>query len=99
MYYKCRQFYGKTYGAEWPSLRLALLSRQKFAALVNRYAGSSAEETRTRLMKMGCYSVTKQYQHSLQEFMKGKFCLWFLQGFISETTNRANKLKRSSKLL
>lgn len=63
------QFYGKTYGAEWPSLRLALLSRQKFAALVNRYAGPSAEETRTRLIKMGCYSVTNQYQHSLQEFM------------------------------
>ena len=65
------QFYGKTFGSEWPSLRLALLSRPKFAALVNKYAASNVEQTKTRLMKMGCYSVTQQYKDNLQEFLKG----------------------------
>jgi len=64
------QFYGKTFGSEWPSLRLALLSRPKFAALVNKYAASNVEQTKTRLMKMGCYSVTQQYKDNLQEFLK-----------------------------
>ena len=52
-------------------MRLALLSRPKFAALVNKYAASNVEQTKTRLMKMGCYSVTQQYKDNLQEFLKG----------------------------
>lgn len=63
------QFYGKTYGKEWPSLRLALLSRPKFAALVNKYASPHTEQTKTRLIKMGCYSVKEQYQKNLEDFL------------------------------
>ena len=58
-------FYKKTFGTEWPSLRLSLLSRPKFCALVNNYGDT--DNTFKRLNKMGCYSIKKQYQEELNE--------------------------------
>ena len=52
-------YYKKNFEKIWPSLRLALLSRPKFCALVNNYG--DPEATFKRLKNMGCYSIKKQY--------------------------------------
>jgi len=62
------QFYGKTYGREWPSLRLAMLCSPKFCALVNNF--STLEKTRAKLAKMGCYNVNRVYQKQAQDFLQ-----------------------------
>ena len=50
-------FYKKTFERQWPSLRLAMLSRPKFCALVNNYG--DRDTTFKRLNRMGCYSFNK----------------------------------------
>ena len=56
-------FYRKTFGKQWPSLRLAMLSRPKFCALVNNFGDS--DTTIKRLHRMGCYSIAKKYEEEL----------------------------------
>ena len=62
------EFYGKTYGDEWSSLRLALLSRPKFSALVNNFA--PLDRTRSKLTQMGCYSMAKAYNVNAKRFLE-----------------------------
>ena len=59
-------FYKKTFGKEWPSIRLAMLSRPKFCALVNNYGNS--DDTVKRLTQMGCYSIRRRYEQELLAF-------------------------------
>ena len=48
-------FYKKIYGKEWHSIRLALMSRPKFCALINNYGPVNA--AKQKLQEMGCYSI------------------------------------------
>ena len=57
-------FYKKTFERQWPSLRLAMLSRPKFCALVNNYG--DRDTTFKRLNRMGCYSINKVYQDQVK---------------------------------
>lgn len=77
-------FYKKTFGKEWPSLRLALLSRPKFCALVNNYGDT--ETTFRRLKSMGCYSIKKQYHDEADE----------IQASIAENPNSVRKIRRQT---
>jgi len=61
-------FYKKTFGNDWPSLRLALLSRPKFCALVNNYGDKDG--ALKRLNKMGCYSIKSLYQQEMLSIAK-----------------------------
>ena len=56
-------FYKKTFGEEWVSFRLALLSRSKYCALINNY--SPVETTKARLQRMGCYSIKDVYNREV----------------------------------
>ena len=60
--------YKQTYGTDWHSIRLALFSKPKFAALVNNL--SSKEEIIQELKELGCLSIQDLYNEG--EF--NKFC-------------------------
>lgn len=51
--------YKQVYGAEWPSIRLALLSKPKFAAMVNNF--SNKDEVIEELTKLGCINIKDLY--------------------------------------
>ena len=51
--------YKQTYGSEWHSIRLALFSKPKFAALVNNL--SAQEEIIEYLKAQGCLSIKDLY--------------------------------------
>ena len=51
--------YKQTYGTDWHSIRLALFSKPKFAALVNNL--SSKEEIIEELKAQGCLSIKDLY--------------------------------------
>lgn len=51
--------YKQVYRDEWPSLRLSLLSKPKFAAVVNNFADK--EETIEELKSKGCLSIKEIY--------------------------------------
>ena len=57
-------FYKKNFEKIWPSLRLALLSRPKFCALVNNYG--DPDTAIKRLQHMGCYSIKSQYNEAFE---------------------------------
>lgn len=61
-------FYKKNFEKIWPSLRLALLSRPKFCALLNNYG--DPETGINRLKHMGCYSIKKQYNEAFEQYQK-----------------------------
>ena len=51
------QYYSQFYGKEWNSMRLALLSRSKYCALVNNFA--DPEITVEMLNELGCINISK----------------------------------------
>ena len=59
-------YYKKNFEKIWPSLRLALLSRPKFCALVNNYG--DPETAAKRLIDMGCYSIRKKHSESCEKY-------------------------------
>ena len=60
--------YLKTFGKEkWASMRLALLSRPKHAALINNFA--DAEETKGFLADEGCFSIKDKVMSQLNELV------------------------------
>ena len=60
--------YKQTFGQEWHSIRLAMFSKPKFAAVVNNL--SSKEEIIQELKELGCLSIQDLYNEG--EF--NKFC-------------------------
>merc|ERR1719186_1312439 len=59
------QFYGSVYKeARWGSMRLGLLSKQKYAVLVNNFGDSEA--TIEMLEEMGCVDINKQFNIAQQ---------------------------------
>ena len=59
------QFYGSVYKeARWGSMRLGLLSKQKYAVLVNNFGDSEA--TIEMLEDMGCVDINKQFNIAQQ---------------------------------
>ena len=59
-------YYKKNFEKIWPSLRLALLSRPKFCALINNYG--DPETAAKRLIDMGCYSIRKKHSESYEKY-------------------------------
>ena len=47
--------YKQVYGSQWHSMRLALLSKPKFTAMVNNF--SAKDETMTYLKSQGCMNI------------------------------------------
>ncbi|XP_067674691.1 5-methylcytosine rRNA methyltransferase NSUN4-like [Haliotis asinina] len=55
-------FYKPVYGEAWPSIRVALMSQQKYSALVNNY--SDWEESCSRLESLGAKNIIQTAQHT-----------------------------------
>jgi len=53
------QYYSQYYGRRWNSMRLGLLSRPKYCAVVNNFG--ETEETVEKLENLGCVDVTKTF--------------------------------------
>lgn len=53
------QYYSQFYGRRWNSMRLGLLSRPKYCAVVNNFGDT--EETVEKLENLGCVDVTKTF--------------------------------------
>jgi len=51
--------YGEFFGSKWNSMRLALLSRPKYCALVNNFANH--RETVLHLKSLGCFDVGEKF--------------------------------------
>ena len=51
--------YKQVFGPNWPKIRLALLSKPKFAAMVNNF--SCKEEIIGDLQKLGCINIKDLY--------------------------------------
>ena len=79
-------FYKKNFEKIWPSLRLALLSRPKFCALLNNYG--DPETSINRLKHMGCYSIKKQYNDAFEQ----------IQETVSDTQVKINQQEKTPKL-
>ena len=66
------QFYGSVYKeARWGSMRLGLLSKQKYAVMVNNFGDSEA--TIEMLEEMGCVDINKQFliaQQGQEQFVR-----------------------------
>ena len=80
-------FYKKNFEKIWPSLRLALLSRPKFCALLNNYG--DPETSINRLKHMGCYSIKKQYNDAFEQ----------IQETVSDNQLKINGLEREEATL
>ena len=52
------EFYRQVYQDQWSSMRLGLLTRQKYCAVVNNFG--ETEETCRLLTELGCVSVTQE---------------------------------------
>ena len=60
------QFYSSVYKeARWGSMRLGLLSKQKYAVMVNNFGDS--EDTISMLEEMGCVDINKEFQLAKQQ--------------------------------
>lgn len=59
--------YAPVYGTRWPSVRLALLSKPKYVAVVNNFA--SYNETIERFQTLGAWDVGKKYS-AIRERMR-----------------------------
>jgi len=60
------QFYSSVYKeARWGSMRLGLLSKQKYAVVVNNFGDS--EDTISMLEEMGCVDINKEFQLAKQQ--------------------------------
>merc|ERR1719474_2119947 len=53
------QYYSQFYGERWNSIRLALLCRPKYCAVVNNFG--DPEETVKKLTALGCINVTQTF--------------------------------------
>ena len=62
------QFYSQVYRKGWPSIRLALLSPNKYAALVN-YFGQS-EEVQIAFRQAGAYDLQYVYKKNLRRILR-----------------------------
>ncbi|KAI2805928.1 5-methylcytosine rRNA methyltransferase nsun4, partial [Blomia tropicalis] len=62
-------FYLKVYGNKWPSIRLGLLSPNKYAAMVNYFADSS-EATQIKLRQEGAYDLAYVYEKNLKRILR-----------------------------
>ncbi|XP_046405694.1 5-methylcytosine rRNA methyltransferase NSUN4 isoform X2 [Ischnura elegans] len=58
------ELYKSIYGSEWPSIRLALLSQQKYCAVVNNF--SDSEETISALKKLGAVDIREVFKAELK---------------------------------
>ena len=52
------QYYAQYFGKQWAAMRLGLLSRQKYCAVVNNFGDSEA--TCDQLTELGCINVTQE---------------------------------------
>lgn len=59
--------YAPVYGTRWPSVRLALLSKPKYIAVLNNFA--SYEETIDRFQNLGAWNIGKKYS-AIREKMR-----------------------------
>lgn len=59
------QFYGSVYKSKWPSIRLGLMSDQKYAVVVNNFG--SPEDTCDKLRAMGAINLYDQFQLGLKK--------------------------------
>ena len=62
--------YKQTYGSEWHSIRLALFSKPKFAALVNNL--SVKDEIIHDLKTLGCLSLKELYNEGKLQGVQGQ---------------------------
>lgn len=53
------QFYSTVYKARWSSMRLGLLTQQKYAVMVNNFGDS--EDTIAKLKDLGCVDINKEF--------------------------------------
>merc|ERR1719495_1934778 len=67
-------YYPQFYGSRWPSMRLGLLSRSKYCAVVNNFG--DPEITIQMLSELGCVDVNARFHQSnkqrLSKMEKGK---------------------------
>ena len=56
--------YKQVFGSEWHSMRLAMLSKKKFAALVNNFSDKMA--TIDELEALGCLKMQDIYKQGMQ---------------------------------
>lgn len=58
------QYYSQYFISRWPSMRLALLSRPKYCAVVNNFG--DPEDTASSLERQGCINITKMFHERNQ---------------------------------
>lgn len=62
------QYYSQYFGPRWASMRLALLSRQKYCAVVNNFA--DPETTVKSLRDLGCINITELFKERVETKVK-----------------------------
>ena len=66
------QYYSQYFDSRWPSMRLALLSRPKYCAVVNNFG--DPEDTARTLESLGCINISKLF-HEKDQSMRDKLSL------------------------
>ena len=67
-------FYSKVYPNDWQSIRLGLLSPNKYAAIINHFADSESEQILLR--QAGAYDLQYIYEKNLRRIFKVCFFCW-----------------------
>lgn len=86
-------FYNQHYGKLWPSIRISLLSRQKYCALLNSYDFLEASKNESKLSNLGAFDFI-EHAKKVASYRSRKRD--YAKGITNQDQNERNKAQNES---